>query len=59
VPGEVVAVDAAGILVATRPGAVRLTRIQPEGRAAMPVRDFLNGHPVKAGDRFEPLPDAP
>jgi methionyl-tRNA formyltransferase len=27
----------------------------PTGRAAMAVRDFLNGHLVAVGDRFTPL----
>ena len=29
----------------------RCLRLQPEGRRAMPVRDFLAGHPPKAGTR--------
>jgi methionyl-tRNA formyltransferase len=43
---------AAGLVVAAAPGAVRVLRLQPEGRGAMSVRDFLNGHPVAAGDRL-------
>ncbi len=42
--------------VACEPGVVRITEIQPEARRAMPVRAFLGGRPVIAGDRFAPLP---
>jgi methionyl-tRNA formyltransferase len=51
-PGEVVESGPAGLVVAAAPGAVRLLRVQPEGRAAMQVRDFLNGRPVAVGDRL-------
>lgn len=52
-PGEVIEATPAGIVVATQPGAVRLLRLQPEGRAVMAARDFLNGRSVRPGDRFE------
>jgi methionyl-tRNA formyltransferase len=52
VPGEVLEAGSAGLVVAAAPGAVRILRLQPEGRAAMPVRDFLNGHPVLVGARL-------
>jgi methionyl-tRNA formyltransferase len=51
-PGTVLDAGAGGLVVAAAPGAVRILRVQPEGRAVMPVRDFLNGHPVAAGDRL-------
>lgn len=54
--GTILEVAPDAIVVATAPGAIRLTRVQPEGRAAMAIRDFLNGHPTRAGDRFDPLP---
>jgi methionyl-tRNA formyltransferase len=54
-PGAILAIEHGTLLVATGTGAVRLSRIQPEGRPAMSVRDFVNGHPVRPGDRFEPL----
>lgn len=53
-PGAIVDAGPSGIVVAARPGAVRLLRLQPEGRAVMTARDFLNGHPVHQGDRLEP-----
>ena len=37
------------LLVATGTGAVRLTRIQAPGRAAMPADAFLRGHPMPPG----------
>jgi methionyl-tRNA formyltransferase len=57
-PGTVCDVLPDAILVAASPGTVALTRVQPEGRPAMAVRDFLSGHPVERGDRFETLPSA-
>lgn len=51
-PGEVIEAGPAGIVVAASPGAVRILRIQPEGRPPMAVRDFLNGRPVAPGERF-------
>ncbi|ODS53251.1 MAG: methionyl-tRNA formyltransferase [Acidobacteria bacterium SCN 69-37] len=53
-PGTVIVSGADGLVVATAPGAVRLLRLQPEGRPVMAVRDFLNGRPVHVGDRFTP-----
>jgi hypothetical protein len=38
---------------------VRLLRLQVEGRPVVDTRAFLNGHRVRVGDRFDPLPDAP
>ncbi len=58
-PGVVHSLERDAILVATRPGAVRLTEIQLEGRAPVRVRDFLHGRRVLPGDRFEPVPLEP
>lgn len=58
-PGQIVGVSADGIDVAALPGIVRLTRLQPEGRPAMSVRDFLNGRTVHVGDRLEPVVRTP
>jgi methionyl-tRNA formyltransferase len=58
-PGVVSRVEPDAIEVAARPGAVRLLRLQVEGRPVVDTRAFLNGHPVRVGDRFDPLPDAP
>ena len=49
-PGTVIAVSAAGIKVATgHAGCLTILELQPEGRRAMTVADFLAGHPVNAG----------
>jgi methionyl-tRNA formyltransferase len=45
-PGEVLDDD---LLVACADGAVRLTRVQREGRAAQPAGDLLKGFPLPAG----------
>lgn len=40
------------LLVACGEGAVRLTRVQREGKAAMEAEDFLRGSPIAAGVRL-------
>jgi methionyl-tRNA formyltransferase len=40
------------LTVACGAGALRLTRVQAPGRAAMPAGEFLRGHPVPAGARL-------
>jgi methionyl-tRNA formyltransferase len=55
-PGVIVRADADGLIVATHPGSVRIERVQLEGRPAMSVRVFLNGHRVCDGDQLLPLP---
>lgn len=48
--GEVLCADpAVGLTVACKDGAVRLKRIQPEGKAAMSDSDYLRGNRVSAG----------
>jgi methionyl-tRNA formyltransferase len=54
-PGTILAVNAGGLDVATGRGAIRLLRVQPEGRGAMSARDFANGRQVRPGERFEAL----
>ena len=51
--GAVVSASAGGIDVLCGDGRLlRLLEVQPEGRRAMTVRDFLAGHRVRPGDRF-------
>ncbi len=50
--GEVVSAGADGIDVACAAGAVRILELTPAGKRAMTAADFLNGHPLDAGDRF-------
>ncbi len=49
-PGVVLKADAEGIVVACAEGAVVLTRLQPPGKRALDVADFLNGYPVEIGE---------
>ncbi len=42
----------ANLIVATGEGALRLTRIQAPGRAAMPAEAFLRGRPIPPGTRL-------
>ena len=58
-PGTIVGVSRDGIDIQAADGCVRITGIQPEGRPAMSVRDFLNGRRVEIGDRVDALPDLP
>lgn len=44
-PGEIIAIDNEGIVVATSRDALRIRRLQLPGRKVTGVRDFLNGHP--------------
>lgn len=55
-PGTVIRADQQGIVVAASHGAVRLLEVQLEGRPPVTAEAFLNGHAVRPGDRFEPLP---
>jgi methionyl-tRNA formyltransferase len=53
-PGTIVATSPDGIHVATgHGGRIVITRLQPEGRRAMTAREFLGGHPIEPGARFE------
>jgi methionyl-tRNA formyltransferase len=58
-PGTVLRADADGIVVAAARGAVAVLELQLEGRPSVSAAAFLNGHPLKPGDHFEPLPAAP
>ena len=53
VPGTVLAVSKAGIVVACGQGALRLTELQKAGSKRLPVAQFLGGAPVVAGTRFD------
>ena len=52
-PGTIIRLESEALVVATAPGAIRLTELQLEGRPPMPTRAFLNGHAVRVGERFE------
>jgi methionyl-tRNA formyltransferase len=55
-PATVLRVETDAIVVATKDAKIRIRRVQLEGRGPVAVRDFLNGHPTKPGDRFESTP---
>lgn len=54
VPGTVLAVDAAGIAVATQTGVVVLQELQRPGAKRLPVDVFLRGFDLQPGAVFEP-----
>lgn len=56
-PGTILAADAGGIEVACREGSFVMLEVQPEGKRAMAVKDFLTGRKVAVGARpfGEPL----
>jgi methionyl-tRNA formyltransferase len=51
-PGTVVEAAGDRLIVATGDGLLRVLEIQSEGKRPMSAREFLAGHPVKAGERF-------
>jgi methionyl-tRNA formyltransferase len=52
-PGTIVAVTRDAIHVTTgHGGQIAIDELQPEGKRAMPVRDYLAGRPLGAGARF-------
>ena len=51
--GQILAVDRDRIVVACGAGALALSELQKAGGKRLPVRDFLAGHPLKAGERFD------
>ncbi|MDA0284416.1 MAG: methionyl-tRNA formyltransferase [Planctomycetota bacterium] len=55
-PGTVEVVDRKRIFVRTQDGSVELLTVQPEGKRPMSPVEFLNGHTITSGNRFE-LPD--
>ncbi len=52
-PGEVLAVDSSGILVACGEDALRLTSVKPEGRVACAAADWARGARLAQGNRLE------
>ncbi|HEX6242565.1 MAG TPA: methionyl-tRNA formyltransferase, partial [Polyangiales bacterium] len=51
-PGEVLAADADGIVVACGTGAVRLLELQFDGKRRLDAAAFLTGNPLRKGDSF-------
>ncbi|MFM8434590.1 MAG: hypothetical protein ACKOBP_04495 [Planctomycetia bacterium] len=56
-PGTILAAGDAGIVVACGGGtALAVRRVVPEGRRGMTAAEFLRGHPVLPGMRFDAAP---
>lgn len=51
--GEVIAIDASGMLVACHEGAVRILAVQPSGKRRLTPAEWANGRGVAVGDAFE------
>jgi methionyl-tRNA formyltransferase len=51
--GTILAVDRSGIVVACGTGALRIEELQKAGGRRLAVREFLAGHALAAGDRFD------
>ena len=50
--GEVVSVEKDAFFVQTGEGILKVTQVQLEGKKRMPVKDFLLGYQMQAGERF-------
>ena len=55
-PGQVLAADAAGVVVACGEGAMRFTQLQRAGGKRLPAADFLHGFALPAGTLFDAAP---
>jgi len=51
--GLVLAVDKKQIVIACGAGALAVSELQKAGGKHLPVQQFLAGHPLKVGDRFD------
>ncbi|MDO4280852.1 MAG: methionyl-tRNA formyltransferase [Peptococcaceae bacterium] len=51
-PGTILALSKKCITIACGDGALDVREIHPAGKKSMPIHAFLNGHPLKVGDRF-------
>ena len=56
--GDVLAVDAAGLLIACGSGAVRVVAVQPSGKKPLPPLEWARGRGIAVGDRFDTEPRA-
>jgi methionyl-tRNA formyltransferase len=52
-PGDVLAIDADGMIVACGGGAVRITAVQPAGKRRLAPVEWAHGRGVAVGDRFD------
>lgn len=58
-PGDVIAIDADGMLVACGGGAVRIAVVQPSGKRRLAPVEWANGRGIAVGDRFDTAAAAP
>jgi methionyl-tRNA formyltransferase len=52
-PGDVIAIDREGMLVACGGGAVRIAAVQPAGKRRLTPLEWVNGRGIAIGDRFD------
>jgi methionyl-tRNA formyltransferase len=52
-PGTVISVDKEALMILCGQGALLPQIVQPAGKRSMSIREFLRGHPLREGDRFE------
>jgi methionyl-tRNA formyltransferase len=52
-PGEILSADKNGIIVACGQNVLRILELQREGGRRMNAAEFLAGHPLKVGEKFE------
>lgn len=51
--GRILAVDRSNVVVACGAGALAVSELQKAGGKRLPVQQFLAGHPLRVGDRFD------
>jgi methionyl-tRNA formyltransferase len=51
-PGTVLEAAKDRLVVAAGEGAIQIDAVQPAGKRPFAIREFLNGYPVRPGDRF-------
>ena len=51
--GAILAVDRSRVVIACGEGALAVSELQKAGGKRLPVQDFLAGHPLKVGERFD------
>ncbi|MDX9975022.1 MAG: methionyl-tRNA formyltransferase [FCB group bacterium] len=54
-PGTIVRVERDRVVVATGQGALAVLEIQSPGKRVMPMGDYLRGHALHVGERFEEI----
>lgn len=58
-PGEVLSAEPQSLVIAAGEDALRLIKIQPDGKRGISAAEFLRGYPVRIGDQFGPPPESP